>query len=246
MRSIFSIVFISFISLTMFGQGETPKISGELKLKNYELPKIDDSPKIELPKESIGYKSIFSKKEDTYLKKFTFKKQEEVQPLMAEKDKGYDFNQERKEKLNVKLDSQLNGSKENISYGKYIINTERAKIIFIDYGEEDGDVIRLIMDDSVLYSSIYLSNAPKAYYINLNLGDNFADFLALNQGSSGPNTASFTVIDDNGKLIFSNNWALMTGVSANFNLYYEIKTDKEKTFEELEAENNKLKEKENK
>ena len=38
----------------------------------------------------------------------------------------------------------------------------------------------------------------------------------------------------------------MTGVSANFNLYYEIKTDKEKTFEELEAENNKLKEKDNK
>ena len=73
MRSIFLIVFLSFISFTMFGQLETPKISGELKLKDYKVPTFDDAPKIEEPKATIGYESIFSKKEDNYLKKFTFK-----------------------------------------------------------------------------------------------------------------------------------------------------------------------------
>lgn len=243
MRIIFSIFFLLFISFNMIGQGETPKKSGELKLFDYKVPTIKDTPKIELPKETIGYKSILSKKEDDYLKKFTFKKEEKVEPLMVQKDKGYNFDNDRKEKLNIKLDKDLRGSSVDISYGKYIVETERIKIIFRDYGAEDGDVIRLIVDNEILFNSIYLSNAPKEYSITLKLGDNFTDFLALNQGSDGPNTASFSVIDDNGKLIFSNEWALNTGVSAKFNLYYIVKNDKEKSFEELEEENNKLKEK---
>jgi hypothetical protein len=37
---------------------------------------------------------------------------------------------------------------------------------------------------------------------------------ALNQGTSGPNTAAFSVYDDSGNLITSNEWNLTTGIKA--------------------------------
>jgi hypothetical protein len=40
------------------------------------------------------------------------------------------------------------------------------------------------------------------------------DFEALNQGTSGPNTAAFSVFDDSGNLITSNEWNLTTGIKA--------------------------------
>lgn len=235
MRILLYTFFLFLISFVGFSQPEKKVKSGELKLDNYKVPTIEETPKEIVPEATIGYKSILSKKEDNYLKKFTFKKDDKVEPIMVQKDKGYDFDEDRKQKLNIKLDSELKGSSENITYGKYIVETERVKIIFRDHGAEDGDVIRLIKDGDIIYNSIYLSNYAKEYYMTLELGDNFTDFLALNQGSSGPNTASFSVIDNNGKVIFSNDWALNTGVSANFNLYYKIPS-KEKTFEELEEE----------
>ena len=40
---------------------------------------------------------------------------------------------------------------------------------------------------------------------------NRLDFKALNQGSSGANTAEFDIYDDNGKLISTKKWDLLTG-----------------------------------
>ena len=44
--------------------------------------------------------------------------------------------------------------------------------------------------------------------------DNKIDFVALNQGSSGPNTAELRIYDDNKKLLSSNQWNLATGSKA--------------------------------
>ena len=38
--------------------------------------------------------------------------------------------------------------------------------------------------------------------------------LALNQGTSGPNTAAFKVFNDAGMLLSSNEWNLATGAKA--------------------------------
>ena len=51
--------------------------------------------------------------------------------------------------------------------------------------------------------------------VNLNKGFNRLDFEALNQGSSGPNTAQVDVYDDKGNLIYSNRWNLSTGSKAS-------------------------------
>ena len=42
------------------------------------------------------------------------------------------------------------------------------------------------------------------------------DFKALNQGSSGPNTAELRVFDEEQKLLSSNQWNLSTGATATF------------------------------
>ena len=47
-------------------------------------------------------------------------------------------------------------------------------------------------------------------------GFNKIDFVALNQGDSGPNTAEVRVYDDNGNVMMSNLWNLATGSKATF------------------------------
>ncbi|MFT7066660.1 MAG: hypothetical protein ACJAUO_002247, partial [Sediminicola sp.] len=55
----------------------------------------------------------------------------------------------------------------------------------------------------------------KGINVDLNEGFNRLDFEALNQGSSGPNTAQVDVYDDKGNLIHSNRWNLSTGSKAS-------------------------------
>ena len=52
-------------------------------------------------------------------------------------------------------------------------------------------------------------------WIDISEGFNKIDFVALNQGTSGPNTAAFSVFDDSGRLITSNEWNLTTGIKAS-------------------------------
>ena len=46
------------------------------------------------------------------------------------------------------------------------------------------------------------------------------DILALNQGLSGPNTATFALYDGNNNLITTNDWNLNTGLAAKFLIEY--------------------------
>ena len=59
-----------------------------------------------------------------------------------------------------------------------------------------------------------LTNSYKGFNSELSEGLNKIDFLALNQGESGPNTAELQVFDDNEVLISAKAWNLLTGVKA--------------------------------
>ena len=52
-------------------------------------------------------------------------------------------------------------------------------------------------------------------------GFNKIDFIALNQGTSGPNTAEVRVYDENGNITAANQWNLTTGVRATYILIKE-------------------------
>ena len=61
-----------------------------------------------------------------------------------------------------------------------------------------------------------LDSSFSGFKLPLVSGFNKVDFKALNQGSSGPNTAELRVFDDRNQMISSNQWNLSTGAVATF------------------------------
>jgi len=89
-----------------------------------------------------------------------------------------------------------------------------VRIVYRDHEYPDGDMIRILVNDKVAIPRIYLDSDYKGFDLQLEDGFNKIDFEALNQGSSGPNTAEFIVYDDKGAVISSNRWNLATGFKA--------------------------------
>lgn len=225
MRLLLYIFCLFLVSFTGFSQPEKKIKSGELKLDNYKVPTIEEAPKEIVPEATIGYKSILSKKEDTYLKKFTFKKDDKIEPIMVQKDKGYDFDEDRKNALNNKLKESTSGNKSTQYLGEFTVETNLVKIMCRDHQEPDGDVVSIVVNGEVVVQSVYLESGYKTFYISLIKGQNKIDFVALNQGSSGPNTAAFLVFDEFGRQVTSSEWNLNTGVKASLAIMNKAKED---------------------
>ena len=84
-----------------------------------------------------------------------------------------------------------------------------------DFGAEDGDRIKIMVNGKTVVDEIYLSNSFKGIQLTLDEGFNKLDFEALNQGTSGPNTAEFRIYDDKETLVTNNQWNLATGFKAS-------------------------------
>ena len=98
------------------------------------------------------------------------------------------------------------------------VNTTSNKAIIVcrDFEYEDGDRVQISLNDEVLLHDLFLKNQYFIMQIDLKPGFNKFDFKALNQGSSGPNTAELRVFDEDQKLLSSNQWNLSTGATATF------------------------------
>ncbi|NQY06233.1 MAG: hypothetical protein HRT68_08630 [Flavobacteriaceae bacterium] len=89
--------------------------------------------------------------------------------------------------------------------GKYIT------VYCRDHQFVDGDRVKLVHNEMVIEQNVLLSGQDRAFVIDLNEGLNQIDFVALNQGSSGPNTAQLRIYDHTGQLLAVNVWNLATG-----------------------------------
>jgi len=98
------------------------------------------------------------------------------------------------------------------------VNTTSDKAIIVcrDFEYEDGDCVQISLNDEVILPNLFLKNQFYVMQIDLKAGFNKFDFKALNQGSSGPNTAELRVFDEDQKLLSSNQWNLSTGATATF------------------------------
>lgn len=99
-------------------------------------------------------------------------------------------------------------------FGEHKISSKYIRILYRDFQVQDGDLIRIFSNDDVIAPRVFLTNSFQGYKLELEDGFNKIDFLALNQGDSGPNTAEFMVIDDHDQIIYSNAWNLATGGKA--------------------------------
>lgn len=94
------------------------------------------------------------------------------------------------------------------SNGKFI------GIVCRDHEYVDGDRVKIMVNDRMVDPNVMLTGAFKGVNVDLEPGFNKLDFIALNEGSSPPNTAQVDVYDDKGNLLYSNKWLLSTGSKA--------------------------------
>ncbi len=71
-----------------------------------------------------------------------------------------------------------------------------------------------MLNNIPVVTNIILKQQYQSYTVPLEIGVNKISFVALNQGTSGPNTAAFKVYDDAGVLLSSNEWNLATNAKA--------------------------------
>jgi hypothetical protein len=88
-------------------------------------------------------------------------------------------------------------------------------IVCRDHEFVDGDRVRIYANGEVVEYNVLLTGAFKGINLELDKGFNRLDFEALNQGSTGPNTAQVDVYDEKGQLLYSNKWLLSTGSKAS-------------------------------
>ncbi len=133
---------------------------------------------------------------------------------LVQKNDFVNPNDLRTKKLNAPEGELQPDIKSEHFLGDFRNNGKFVKFICRDFGEVDGDRVSVYLNDVLIESDIYLEGEFKSITINLLNGFNKIDFQALNQGTSGPNTAEFRMFDDQGTLISSNQWNLTTGTKA--------------------------------
>ena len=206
------LILIFLLQVTsILAQKENPFKSAKLKL-NWDEPS-----KVEMNQNTISlpYKSIFDKNDD-YLKRYSILNQKKGdESVMVQKSEFKNPGEEIKKKLNNQDKEIKPEYRSNQFLGEFRVMTKYVKVVCRDHEYPDGDRVRLLVNDKTLIYEILLEAAPKEYYIDISDGFNKLDFVALNQGSSGPNTAAFSVFDDAGRLITSNEWNLTTGIKAS-------------------------------
>ena len=115
-------------------------------------------------------------------------------------------------------EKEKKGAKEH--FGDQYLGDVKTKAKFIgvvcrDHEYVDGDRVKIYLNGVVVEHNILLSGSFKGINMDLTEGFNRIDFEALNQGSSGPNTAQVIVTDDLGNIIHNNRWNLSTGSKAS-------------------------------
>jgi len=112
-------------------------------------------------------------------------------------------------------------SMEDQFLGNFRMTGKKANIRCRDHEYPDGDRVRVFVNGTVFIPNLLLTGSYKSFDVPLVEGINKIEFVALNQGESGPNTAEFQVYDDNGVEVSSKKWNLLTGVTASIILIKE-------------------------
>lgn len=183
------------------------EINGQINSENVNK-------KIFIPNEE-GSPSLFTpKKENPFLNEDPFKKKSNDNP----NEEFIDPSAKYLKKLNKKKEEDQNPNNFRVDQylGDFKNNGKFVQIALRDHESPDGDLIKIMLNDKEVIPRILLQEQFIALSLNLMVGFNKIDFVALNQGSSGPNTAEVRVFDDQGNLIGSNRWNLATGVKATY------------------------------
>ena len=206
-------VFLFFIlfSFKGFSQFELPKKT--ITIAPVFNPKGADSP---TSSKSISYPSIFDKKDKLGESVSLLKKKPEEEKSIFEKEQFASPAKEYTDKMNKQVtDGKIyDYYKKDYLLATYKCSTTIAKFALKDFGEPDGDVVRIWLNDEIVINAITLENGYREIQLNLRNGQNLLVIEALNEGMVSPNTAQFSIFNDKGEIIGNNLSGLLTNVKA--------------------------------
>ncbi|MBD0831998.1 hypothetical protein [Aestuariibaculum sediminum] len=212
-------IFVFALSFSVHAQLDNKRSS--VAIPAVETTKETDTKKI-IPAEKEKEETNFGNLTVTELPKPNFNKPKNKFSLYEEEwgDPGELFKEQLDKniadlKLSPEEVEQLNGSKTDQYFGDFRSKAEFVNVVYRDHGAVDGDLIQVRVNDDVVKARVFLNGGFQGVKIDLRPGLNKIDFVALNQGDSGPNTAEFRVVDDQKNLISGNRWNLATGVKAS-------------------------------
>ena len=149
---------------------------------------------------------------------FTFKKIEKNKDekgfMTADNEYFLNPGEAVKKRLNKEKNKNPNKYTGDSYLGDFKTGSETANILCRDFEYVDGDRVSILVNDQVVIQNLTLNSSFRGINLKLQKGFNKIDFVALNQGDSGPNTAELRIYDDNDILISSNQWNLATGAKA--------------------------------
>ena len=156
-----------------------------------------------------GFKKAYDKEQE----KLKIKQEEEHL-----KNKGFTSQKQLSEARFLKAFKKINGQYIypviDQDLGGFRTNSNSVNIICRDFQFPDGDRVTIMLNNIPIVRNIVLKQQYQSYNIPLEIGINKISFVALNQGTSGPNTAAFKVYNDSGILLSSNEWNLATNAKA--------------------------------
>ena len=148
--------------------------------------------------------------------------------LLPKKEKGVQFGEgEKFADTSAEFEKRLNRTKgqdekkvrdefkNDMNLGEYVVNETNVRIVCRDHMQYDGDRVQIRVNGKVVIDNILLKPSYTKIDLPLKEGFNKIDFVALNQGESGPNTAELRIYKPDGELVTANIWNLLTGVKAS-------------------------------
>lgn len=161
----------------------------------------------------------------------------ETSPMIIEKQFA-DTGENYEDRVKIRQQGESSEAyKGNQFLGEIRTKSEYINSLVADFGLQDGDRIRVWINDHIVISDFVLSNNSSAIQIRLQPGFNKIEFEALNQGTTGPNTADIRIVDDQKNLLNSSQWNLATGFKAKVIIVKEEDTPSSTTGSKEQAAN---------
>lgn len=211
------VLLLLVLPLYTYAQLDAPQKSIAIgKVENNEAPKtVLLSPEKATGLVSAGTLTIKSKM--NLSEPLAGNETKEVRFMDGEKFATKDFTA-LENKMNKPYEKENAGLKPEFYNDQYLgdfkSGSKFVRFLYRDHMFVDGDRVSVSINDKVIHPNIYLQGDFQGFYFDLEKGFNKIDITALNQGSSGPNTAQFVMYDDNKQVISTNVWNLATGVKA--------------------------------
>ncbi|TDQ23777.1 hypothetical protein [Tenacibaculum caenipelagi] len=173
------------------------------------------------PAKEVKKSNVLDFSNDNGFKTAHNEQQKEIKKQQAKQDlenKGILTKAKIAEEQYLKSFKQINGMYNypviDQDLGSFSTKGKSVNIICRDYQYPDGDMVTIYINKMPVVNNLTLQQRYQSFNLPLDEGINTIEIVALNQGTSGPNTAAFKIYNDAGMLISSNEWNLATGAKA--------------------------------